>query len=157
MSFSSLPATLSPALSGREAIADAIYRCVIAYDTDDLALFESSFTSDAIFEVNGKIMNGLEAIKTQSFVPVSKMDTNHFISNIRINVIDPDSKAQVTCSALAQHYRSGEGMKPGAVSLLAGSLYWADVTKDVGDEIWRIKHIKLNSTWIQGDSGVLTD
>lgn len=38
----SLPTTLTPALSSREAIADAIYRCVLGLDTNDSALFDSA-------------------------------------------------------------------------------------------------------------------
>jgi hypothetical protein len=155
MSIPCLPATLNPALSGREAIADAVYRCVVALDTDSPTLFRSAFTSDAIFDLNGTIMNGFDAINTQCFASISKMDTTHFISNLRINVLDGDSKAEVTCSALAQHYRGGEGMKPGAAPLLAGSLYWLELVKDEGDDgLWKIKKWKMKSTWGQGDWGV---
>ncbi|OQD73224.1 hypothetical protein PENDEC_c016G02484 [Penicillium decumbens] len=154
MSIPSLPVTQTPALGGREAIADAVYRCVLAFDTDNETLFKSAFTSDAIFELNGTIMNGLDAIVTQCYASVSKMDTTHFINNLRINILDGDSKAEVTCSALAQHYRGGEGMKPDAVPLLAGALYWMDLVKDAGDGLWKIKHWKLKSTWGQGDWGV---
>lgn len=154
MLIPSLPATLTPALSGREAIADAVYRCVVALDTDNPTLFKSAFTSDAIFDLNGTIMDGFDAINTQCYASISKMDTNHFLSNLRINILDGDSKAEMTCSALAQHYRGGEGMKSGAVPLLAGALYWLDLIKDAGDGLWKIKHLKLKSTWGQGDWGV---
>jgi hypothetical protein len=129
MSIPSLPATLTPALSDREAVADAIYRAVVAFDTDDLNLLKSSVTSDIVFDLNGTIMDGFDAMHTQCFASVSKMGTTHLTSNLRVNVPDGASKAEVTCSVVAQHYRGGEGMKPGAVPLLAGSLYWVELSK----------------------------
>lgn len=154
MSVPSLPITLKPDLNGREAIADAVYRGVLSFDLQDEALFKSSLTSDAILELNGTVMNDLEAITAQCYDPVSKLDTTHFVTNMRINILEEDSKAEVTCSALAQHYRDGEGMEPGTVPLLVGSLYWLDLIKDHEDGLWKIKHWKLKSTWGQGDWGV---
>lgn len=154
MTIPSLPANLKPDLSGREAIADAVYRCVTSFDTEDEALFKSAFTSDAVFELNGTVMNGLEAIHAQCYGSVSKLDTTHFLTNLRINILEEDSKAEVTCSALAQHYRTGEGMKPGTTPLLAGSFYWVDLIKDNEAGLWKIKHLKLKSIWGQGDWGV---
>ncbi|WBW70717.1 SnoaL-like domain [Schizosaccharomyces osmophilus] len=123
MSVPALPATLTPALSGRDAVADALYRSVMALDTADDALFKSAFTTDAVLDVNGTIMEGYDAIYSQCYAMLTKFDTNHFLSNMRINIIEGDSKAQVTCSALSQHYRGGEGMNPGSDFLLAGGLY----------------------------------
>ncbi|KAJ5108263.1 hypothetical protein N7456_004938 [Penicillium angulare] len=151
MSIPALPASLSPSLSGRDAVADALYRCVIGLDTADEALFKSAFTTDAVFDINGTVMDGLEAIISQCYINIAKMDTNHFLSNIRINITDEDSKAQVTCSALAQHYRGGEGMQPGSVPLLAGSLYWVELVHDSADGLWKVKHWTLKSNWGQGD------
>ena len=154
MSIPSLPATLTPALSGREAIADAVYRCLVAIDTDNPSLFKSSFTNDAIFELNGTTMNGFDEINEQCYASISKLDTNHYLSNLRINILDGDSKAEMTCSALAQHYHSREGMKPDTVPLLAGSFYWLELVKDESDGLWKIKHWKLKANWGQGDWGV---
>jgi hypothetical protein len=94
MTIPSLPANLKPDLSGREAIADAVYRCVTSFDTEDEALFKSAFTSDAVFELNGTVMNGLEAIHAQCYGSVSKLDTTHFLTNLRINILEEDSKAR---------------------------------------------------------------
>ncbi|KAL4782110.1 hypothetical protein BJX76DRAFT_369398 [Aspergillus varians] len=154
MSIPSLPATLTPPLTGREAITDAIYRCVLAFDTNDLALLKSSFTNDAVFDLNGKIMDGFDAIVTECYDSISKMDTTHFLSNMRVNVLDGGEKSEMTCSALAQHYRGGEGMKAGAVPVLVGGLYWIRLVRDGEDELWKIEHFKLRSTWGQGDWGV---
>ncbi|EED13338.1 conserved hypothetical protein [Talaromyces stipitatus ATCC 10500] len=137
----SLPAALTPVLSGREAIIDALYRCV------------SAFADDAVFDLNGTIMDGIDAINAQCFASISKMDTTHYLTNIRINILD-GSKAEVTCTALAQHYHGGEGMKAGAIPLLAGSFYWVDLVRDAGDGLWKVKKWKLKTSWGQGDWGV---
>ncbi|WBW71001.1 SnoaL-like domain [Schizosaccharomyces osmophilus] len=155
MSVPALPAILTPALSGRDAVADALYRSVMALDTADDALFKSAFTTDAVLDVNGTIMEGYDAIYSQCYAMLTKLDTNHFLSNMRINIIEGDSKAQVTCSALSQHYRGGEGMNPGSDFLLAGGLYWVELVKDSGDGLWKMKHWTLKSTWGQGDWGIL--
>ena len=154
MSIKSLPAVLSPSLTDREAVADALYRCVGGLDTADSALFNSAFTGDAVFDLNGTIMDGLDAINEQCYASVSKLDTTHFLTNVRINVVD--DKAEVTCSALAQHYRPGQGMQAGASRMLAGSLYWVDLVKDGTDGLWKMKYWKLKPTWGEGDWGVVT-
>lgn len=154
MSVPALPATLTPALSGRDAVADALYRAVTAFDTADDALFKSALTTDAVLNLNGTIMEGYGAIYSQCYANIVKMDTNHFLTNIRINIADGDSKAQVTCSALSQHYRGGEGMNPGSDYLLAGGFYWVELVKDSGDGLWKIKQWTLKSNWGQGDWGV---
>lgn len=154
MSVPSLPATLSPPLTGRDAVADALYRCVLGFDTADDALFKTAFTSNAVFVLNGTVMNGFDTIVSQCYANISKMDTNHFLTNVRINITDDDSKAQVSCSALAQHFRPEEGMKAGAVPLLAGALYWLELIKDSSDGLWKIKHWTMKTTWAQGDWGV---
>lgn len=154
MSIPTLPIKLSPALSGRDAIADAIYRCVDSFDRRSMTLLNSSFTDDAVFEINGRRMEGIQAITDQCFAGVSKLDTTHHVTNLRINVLEEESKAEASCSALAQHFPAGEGLKPGVVPLLVGSLYWIELIKDTGDELWKIKKFILTSNWAQGDWGV---
>ncbi|KAI9036889.1 nuclear transport factor 2 family protein [Aspergillus affinis] len=152
----SLPATLTPALTGRDAIADAVYRCVLGFDTGDSALFGSAFLPDSTLEINGRVLSGLAAIHTDCFDPVSKLDTTHFVSNIRINIADSGTEASLTASSIAQHYRTGKGMEADQPRLLGGSLYYVDLVTREGDGgLWRIKAFKMNSTWVEGDWGVM--
>ncbi|KAH8432796.1 nuclear transport factor 2 family protein [Aspergillus melleus] len=151
-----LPASLTPALTGRDAIADALYRCVIGFDTGDTALFDSAFLLDSTFEINGRVLSGLPEIHTGCFDPISKLDTTHFISNIRINIEDNGTEASLTASSIAQHYRAGKGMEADQPRLLGGSLYYVDLVKREEDGgLWRIKAIKINSTWVEGDWGII--
>ncbi|SCU94579.1 LAFA_0F22672g1_1 [Lachancea sp. 'fantastica'] len=157
MSFSSLPATLTPALGGREAVADALYRFAVGLDTNDKALFESAFVTDAVFVLDGTVMDGLDAINTNCFGSISKLDTTHFLTNQRINISDENSKAELTCSALAQHYRGGESKKVDATSLLVGSSYRAHLVKTTEDGLWKMKRLELKIVWSQGDWGVFSN
>ncbi|KAI0143429.1 hypothetical protein GGR57DRAFT_508132 [Xylariaceae sp. FL1272] len=134
-----LPANLSPLLSPREAIADALYRCFAGLDTPDLALWESSFTRDAQCTVDGRKIVGMEEITAQVYEPTSKLDTTHFVTN-----------------TLAQHYRSGTGREPGATSLLAGGPYFIQLVKDADGGLWRMKTFEMSPRWTQGDMTVLS-
>lgn len=156
MSLPSLPATLSPAPSGRDGVADAIYRCVAGLDTADLALFQSALTRDAVFELNGSTMMGREAIVSDCYDRISKLDTTHFITNLRVNILDGGSKAEATCAALSQHFGTGKGMEPAAARLLAGGLYWMELVLDDADRLWKMKSWKFKSTWAEGDWTVMS-
>ncbi|KAH8803489.1 hypothetical protein F5884DRAFT_508341 [Xylogone sp. PMI_703] len=152
----SLPAALSPPLNDRDAISDALYRCVLGFDTGDAALFDSAFALDASFSINGRLSEGLPAIHRDCFDVIAKLDTTHFITNIRINIIDNGSKASLTASALSQHYREGKGLEANETRLLAGSLYRIELVKAADDKLWKIQDLKMKSTWAEGDWGVLT-
>lgn len=151
MSLPTLPATLSPPLSGRDAVADALYRCIFAFDTANDVLLKSSLATDAVFDLNGNIMTGFDTIYSQCYSRVSKMDTSHHITNLRINITDEDSKAELTCTALSQHYNDGEGFKTDSAFKLVGGFYYMDLAKNSGDGLWKIKNWTLRAVWGQGD------
>ncbi|KAJ0419679.1 hypothetical protein BJY00DRAFT_285737 [Aspergillus carlsbadensis] len=151
-----LPAHLSPALTRREAITDAITRFLVALDTSDKPLFESAFTASATLNINGTVLEGLPALVSGCYDLISKLDTTHFLTNVRINVEESGKRAGVTASALSQHYRAGEGLVGGMEALLVGCLYWVEVVRDEGEEeFWRILHFTLKSTWADGEWGIL--
>ncbi|KAF6220921.1 hypothetical protein HO133_002601 [Letharia lupina] len=149
------PSSLA-SLQVREAISDALYRCVLGLDTANKHLFDSAFTHDASFDLNGTVMSGLDAITTGCYDSISKLDTTHFMSNVRVDVGAGTPTASMTASALAQHYRSKQGTEPGAPRLLTGSLYSLDLLEDDKDGLWKIKHWKLHLVWAEGDWGILT-
>ncbi|CAI7634725.1 unnamed protein product [Penicillium viridicatum] len=135
MAAPALPASLTPALSDRDAIANALYRGVNAFDTADEILFQSALIEDAVLVLNSTVIEGYDAIYSGCYANIAKMDTNHFLTNMRINITE-ESKAQ--------------GMKPGSDFLLAGGLYAVELVKDAGDGLWKIKHWTLKTTWAQG-------
>lgn len=148
--------TILSGLSVREAIADAVYRGVLSIDTADAVLFDSSFTDDAVLELNGKIIKGRAALHKEVFDPVSKLDTTHLITNMRVEVKEGESKASGTSSALAQHFREGQGKEPGATRYMSAGLYSFDCVKDEKDGLWKMTYWKLQSIWSEGDAGVMT-
>jgi hypothetical protein len=148
-----LPAKLAGALTEREAIADALYRAVLAFDYADEALLLSAITEDISFEMPGSSAKGIPEIKAAVFDRVSKLDTTHFISNIRVS-IESAIAAKVTCSAMAQHVRPGKGFEPGPNKFTSGGMYLCDVVK-VGD-LWKIKSWKAHFLWVDGDPTVMT-
>ncbi|KAJ6088814.1 hypothetical protein N7486_009376 [Penicillium sp. IBT 16267x] len=153
--LASLPAAL-PSLTTREAITDTLHRAVLPFDTHDKALLESSFLPDAVLDLDGRVLNGLDEICTQCYDFVSKLDTTHFISNVRINLVEGASTASMTASALSQHYRPNTGKTPGATNFMGGSLYYLDVVRDDTDGSWKIKSWRMKIIWTTGDVGVMT-
>lgn len=127
-------------LTPREAVADALYRAVIGLDTNDLKMFESAFTTNAIFQRDDIVMDGLESIKKDLFEPLMQMDTHHTIGNVRVDIDADGSKAKMTTYTLAQHHRKGEGMDSTKKGLLGGTTYFIDLIKDDGGGLWRMRN-----------------
>ncbi|OAA72396.1 hypothetical protein ISF_01469 [Cordyceps fumosorosea ARSEF 2679] len=162
MSFS-ISAHLSPTPSDREAVVDAIARCVCGLDTADRALFQSAFTTDAVFDLNGTLLRGLDEITTSCFDIVSPLDTTHMTSNVRTTFAEGGRAATTTATGVAHHYRAGRGlaMEQGGHTerLVVGSLYSIDLVKvDDGTAeapLWKAKTWRLKSVWSQGDWAIM--
>lgn len=154
------PTLQSPEPATATAITDALYRAVLAIDTNDSSLFDSAFTTSQppTFTMFGTTHTGLDAIKTNVYDGVAKLDTTHYISNVRVNMADggEGKEAKVTASALAYHYRPGEGVDTGKTErLLSGSLYELEVVREEGGE-WRVKSWAMKVIWLEGDMKVIT-
>ncbi|KAJ6780141.1 hypothetical protein PWT90_10514 [Aphanocladium album] len=164
MSFT-LSAHLSPPPSDREAIADAIFRCVCGLDTADNELFRSAFTADAVFDLNGKLLHGIDEISTGCYDNVSKLDTTHMTSNVRTTFSPDGRSAKTTAHGLAHHYPAGKGLamenNGNTQRLVVGSLYSIDLVKVESDAtsgqepLWKVKVWRLKSIWTQGDWSVM--
>ncbi|CVL07130.1 uncharacterized protein FMAN_15279 [Fusarium mangiferae] len=147
-----LPAQLTGGLTEREAIGDALYRAVLAFDHADEALLLSAITEDVDTEMPGSTAHGIAEFKAAVFDCVSKLDTAHFLSNVRV-CIASSSTATATCSALAQHVRPGQGADPSSAKFTSGAFYTCDMVK-VG-HLWKMKTWKANIIWLDGDPTVL--
>ena len=145
------PPSSLPGLTDREAIIDALSRFTTGLDTADAALFDSAFASDARFEMNGQAIDGLDAIHERLYNLVSKLDTTHFVTNVRANIEAGSSRASMTATALAKHYSSGQGKTSNAPCFSAGSRYIIDCEKDGKDGLWKIRYFKGESVWFEGD------
>ena len=117
--MSLLPPKLSPPLTDREAVSDALYRLVTSLDTGDEALLRSFLTDDVVLNLSGTVVERFKAVHDMCFSTVAPMDTTHHLTNMRVNTIN--DTAHASCSALAQHFRPGEGLATGSTFYLAGA------------------------------------
>lgn len=150
------PIVLS-SLSKREAITDAIYRAILAVDTNDMPMLLSAIApgEDTCFEREGTVVKGADAIKKRMMDMIGPMNTTHTVSNIRVDVKDGADTAFVTATAVAQHYRAGEGADGASQHLLVGGLYNIHLVEDKSDGLWKIKKWILKPVWRDGDRSVM--
>lgn len=96
-----LPAQLAgPPLNDRDAIADACYRSFASIDHADKELLLSSVAPDVCTEIAGKICSGADELVTKVWENVSyKIDTIHYLTNMRVNV-DTPTTGRVTFTRL---------------------------------------------------------
>lgn len=147
-----------PALSPREAIADALYRAAIASDHHDIALFESAFAGeDVSMEIHDdqkRVLEGLTMIRTIVLNRVGPMDTTHNIGMVRVNYQDGANTASLTATSTAVHAPPGTGRDPAGPKYTVGGEYSVDLIKDEAG-LWRIKKVVLHVIWTSGDASVM--
>ncbi|GAO13572.1 uncharacterized protein UV8b_05846 [Ustilaginoidea virens] len=142
-----------------EAVADALYRALSGMDHNDAAMFESAFAGqDATMELRdgsgAPPFEGFSAIKANVFAFVSRLDTTHLMSNVRVHFRDEDN-ASLTAVAMAQHAPSGRGKEPAGPKYLAGAEYKAELVRARADGVWKMKTWAVEVTWAQGDASVM--
>ncbi|RYO76445.1 hypothetical protein DL764_010293 [Monosporascus ibericus] len=150
------PVTLT-ALTPREAVADALHRCLLGIDSNNRDLFESGcLKNESMTVVAGPItLEGWTAI-SEFFLKLSVLVTTHVTSNIRIELKDGADTASMTAHALAYHVRPDDALKPQDTSYTASSLYSVDLVKDSNDGLWKIKKWEIKILWTTGDRAVLS-
>ncbi|VUC34037.1 unnamed protein product [Clonostachys rosea] len=147
-----LPAKLSGVLSDREQIADTLYRLVLAFDHADSDLLQSALTDDVVVEIVGfPNSKGISGLKESIYNRVSKLETTHSLSNIRVS-IENVTTARASCTSVAQHVRPGKGFEQGPHKLLGGGFYICDLIKE-GD-LWKIKDWKAKPIWYDGEPAI---
>ncbi|KXJ91862.1 hypothetical protein Micbo1qcDRAFT_223961 [Microdochium bolleyi] len=168
--FTSLPAALSPPLPDREAVVDALFRCCQAWDTNDKALFDTSFTSDAVLNLNGRSTTGLEEIHSVCNSIIFRVDTTHLATNVRVHFPSEhdQQKVSLTATVIAQHFAGGKGMDltPDADDqgpqpmnrnrhLMSGALYSGDLVKGGPDGLWKFTRLSVKPNWVEGHFSVV--
>lgn len=125
------PAILG-ALSAREGVADALYRCVAAFDLNDSELLRTAWLDDqdVFFDMDGKTKTGIDGIIDSLFASIGSLDTQHMISNVRVHFLDGSKSAFVTAYGQATHHKPGEGLDPRSQALTSGSQYFVDVVQE---------------------------
>lgn len=153
--------TITTKLSGltpREAVADALNRSILGFDTNDQTLVESALVQDAStsFVIDAvTIAQGWEAVLpllARTFTLV----TTHVVTNVRVEFKDDDmNTASLTAHAVAYHMRPEEAFVERDASYTAGALYFIDLVKDGGDGLWKIKKWEIRRLWTSGDRRVV--
>lgn len=149
------PVILS-SLSPREAIADALHRCVLGIDSNNRELLESGcLKNEEIVVIAGPVtVQGWPAV-SEFFDTVFKLITTHVTSNIRIQVEDGADTASMTAHAISYHVKPEDALKEEDTSYTAACLYDIDLVKDGNDGLWKIKKWILKILWTTGDKAVL--
>jgi len=144
------------ALSPREAIADALHRCILGIDSNNRELFESAcLMNEGMTVIAGPIViEGWTAIN-DFFLRVFVLVTSHITSNIRVEVKDGADTAFMTAHAIAYHVAPEDALKPEDTSYTASCLYFIDLVKDSSDGLWKIKKWEIKVQWTTGDRAVL--
>ena len=143
-------------LGVRGAIADAIHRAVLAFDTNDSELFLSAIVKDKIsFSRNDELHEGLDAVMRNVFEHVTNLETQHTISNVRIDVDESADTARMVTYMNAQHHREGEAMDPSKEGLIGGATNVVNLLMDGDSGLWKITKWKMNINWIQGDPSIV--
>lgn len=135
----------------RVAISDVLHRYATALDSRRWDLLDEVFVPDAIAEYAPATgtCHGLASIKMLVSRALRGLDASqHIISNVVVQ-IDGDS-ALTRCYLHAQHYLVMPG-DDGNTYEVGGTYHDVFVRTNVG---WRIRHRRLEVTWIQGNRGV---
>lgn len=148
-----------PSLTPREAVADAMYRALIAFDRNDPSIFDSVFAEeDVTLELNAserKSYTGLSAIRTGLFDRLGPMDTTHMVSNVRVDVEDGADTAFLTAYTQGQHCPPGRGRELDGPKYLACGETSLSLVRDGKDGLWKIKKWVTEVIWAQGDPSVM--
>jgi hypothetical protein len=142
-------------LSPREAIADAIYRITLGFDTNDTELFKSAVDTNITFDRNGQLVEGLDAVVQNIFAPLAKLETHHSISSVRTDFEDGAKAAHAVTYTIAQHYREGEAMDPSKKGLMGGTMNRFDLVLHGKTGLWKITKCVMDIKWMEGDASIV--
>ena len=141
----------------RADIFDTLRRFAAGQDFDDLQLFRSAFTPDAVLDFTGPARMlgaeitpfvGREAIASAVFAATAHLDTTHTITNERIVAYDGRT-AVVIAFIAAQHLVRGDHRRH---LLLKNRL---DLVVRREEDEWRISEMIFNNMWREGEPSVL--
>ncbi|OBT67635.1 hypothetical protein VE03_03824 [Pseudogymnoascus sp. 23342-1-I1] len=147
--------TLS-SLSPREAVEDALYRCILGIDSNNRELMESAClkSEEMTITIGPATVSGWTAISA-FFLKVFALVTTHVTSNIRVELKDGANTASLTAHVIAYHVRPDDALTPEDTSYTVASLYNIDLIKDGDDGLWKIKKWGLQILWSTGDKAIL--
>ncbi|MGL4612110.1 MAG: nuclear transport factor 2 family protein [Trueperaceae bacterium] len=143
-------------IQDRYNILDALHRFARGIDFNDMNLFASAFTEDAIADftpaakkvgIEFPLLQGKETIVGGIAGSVALLDTTHVVSNPRISV--SGNKAKLYAIVEAQHLPPANHSR----HFLMKNQYEVDLVKH--NDLWLITHMLIYNTWTTGDSKVI--
>lgn len=151
----------SQPLTDRETIKDSVVQFVGVVDDGDPETLSKLITDDVVMDLTPLNKTGFEykplvgrdaVVQGLTKAVGSTLDTAHHVSNFRTS-IEGDA-ADLTCYALAQHFRKGE-----AISLESNDCFMTGVryrVKSVRDgDWWKIREFVVSPAWTFGNIGVM--
>jgi hypothetical protein len=144
-------------LTPREQITDVLLLACLAIDHNNRALFISCFstTTPPSMVFDNSPCPGAESCADKVLGAVGQLDTQHLVSNIRIDIREGGQTAWLGCNALNQHMRAGEGLKEGEKQKsLSGQFYEIKFVKEEGG--WKIEQWVFKVIWREGTNAVFS-
>ena len=132
-----------PPLTPWEQIESTLTLYARAIDTKDFALLSSVFASNAFANYTGYLsnLNGLPAIQAGLETAVAKIDTQHLLGSIGIDIAEHGDVVVANSTTYFQASLFGKGPLVGKVLYQYG--FYADDLILVGDGGWRISRREL--------------
>lgn len=145
-------------LTPREAVADALHRSMLGFDTNERSLLESAFVKDEDTSIvlDKEVVQGWTAMEAR-IGGIFALVSTHVISNVRVVLEDNDhpQAASMTAHAIAYHIRPDEVFTPEDSSYTNGTLYSMNLVKDAADGLWKIKKWEIQRLWTSGDRAIV--
>lgn len=141
---------------GFTAVVDALHRFAAGQDLRDRELFASAWTDDAELDftqpaarlgVELPPFRGREAIVPSILAALEPLVTTHTVTNPRVRIAGDD--ADLHALVEAQHVLAKDPSR----FLLLKNHYHCALRRFEG--IWRIRHMRIATAWLQGDPRVL--
>mgnify|MGYP005988389513 CR=1 FL=1 len=145
-----------------QLVTDAVCRYATGLDTADASLLRSAFTSNAILDLSGLSVLGLQFPPFQgreTIVDVcmkyvgEALDTSHTLSNFRVKV-DGERDAKMSYLVEARHFRKGQSLSlEEKEDFCTKSVYEGAVTVEDGE--WRLTTLSVRPMWCTGNVDVM--
>jgi hypothetical protein len=150
----------------RASITDTITRFLRSLDDGNPELLSQCLTDDMVMDLTPLNTTGTSYPKIEGrdvVIPklmhaVGKtMDSAHHVSNFLFDFNESKDEALVSCYALAQHFRLGEGPSLDFNEYcVMGNRYQVTMVCDQAKDKWDIKRFVVSSMWAQGKVEVMS-
>lgn len=138
-------------------VGDALHRFAAGQDLRDRSLLESAFSKDADLDFSGPArlfgidlapFKSRDVVVTTVFANTEPLITTHTVTNVRLTEHDATSAAAYALVEAQHVLRDAPERR-----LMLKNHYWIGAVADCG--VWRIRHMRIETAWYDGDPSVL--